>query len=178
MELVEDAFARACEATGTEPTEHVLRVRIGQQKLEHWAGGQLVEVFTISTGKREPSCRENSLGTPLGLHCVAEKIGHGQPLGMVFKARQPQGQCYWQLDEKEGAKNQVTTRILRLRGLEPGVNSGPGVDTFNRYVYIHGTNREDLLGQPATSGCPVLANEAMVRLFDAVPRGSLVWIAQ
>lgn len=173
---MDDEFARACEASGTEPTEHVLRVRISQQKLEHWHLGSIEESYVISTGRNPPSCRENSFGTPLGLHSVCEKFGHGQPAGMVFKARVPQGRCYWQMEGEEGQRNLVTSRILRLRGLQQGVNAGPGVDTYDRYVYIHGTNREDLLGQPASSGCPVLSNSDIIRLFEAVPKGTLVWI--
>ena len=154
----------------------MLRVRIGQQKLEHWVEGGLEDSFTISTGKNPPSCRENSFGTPLGLHSVCEKIGHGQPAGMVFKARKPQGRCYWQLEGEEAARNQVTSRILRLRGMQQGLNAGAGVDSYQRYIYIHGTNREDLLGKPASAGCPVMRNSDIIRLFDEVPRGTLVWI--
>jgi hypothetical protein len=33
-------------------------------------------------------------------------------------------------------------RILWLAGLEPGFNRGGDVDTFRRYIYIHGVGEE------------------------------------
>lgn len=95
---------------------------------------------------------------------------------MVFKGRRPMGYHYREAAPEEADTSFVTTRILRLRGLQEGFNSGPGCDTYDRYVYIHGTNREDLLGQPATHGCTVLSNQEMIELFDSIPVNSLLWI--
>ena len=90
-----------------------------------------------------PSCVEDSLGTPIGLHLVCEKIGDGEPLGMIFKGRKPQGVRFFEFDNGENQKNLITTRILRLDGLEVGINKGEGIDTYECYVYIHGTNHEE-----------------------------------
>ena len=73
-------------------------------------------------------------------------------------------------------KNLITGRIMRLRGLEPGVNAGGDVDTFSRYVYIHGTNRKELIGTPCSSGCILLADADLEHVFQTVPDGSLVLI--
>ena len=54
-------------------------------------------------------------------------------------------------------------------GLEEGINRGGSVDSFARYVYIHGTNHEENLGKPASSGCLQVANLDAVELFDLVP---------
>ncbi len=137
-----------------------------------------VRTYTISTGLRPPSCIEDSLGTPLGLHVICEKIGDGQPEGMVFIGRIPTGRHYSDHQIEEPEKAFVTTRILRLRGLQQGYNAGPGCDTFNRYVYIHGTSREHRLGHPDTHGCPVLSNREMIELYDSVPVDTLVWIEE
>ena len=59
----------------------------------------------------------------------------------------------FRLDDEENEKNLITTRILWLAGLEPGVNAGGAVDTYERYIYIHGTNHEHRLGAPASSEC-------------------------
>lgn len=72
--------------------------------------------------------------------------------------------------------NLITTRILWLRGLEPGVNSGPGIDTHDRYIYIHGTNHEERLGAPDSHGCVLLSNDEVIELFEQVPSGTLVMI--
>lgn len=73
-------------------------------------------------------------------------------------------------------RNLITTRILRLRGLETGYNAGQGCDSYERYVYIHGTNHEDRIGEPFSGGCVELRNAEMLELFDAVREGDLVWI--
>src|SRR5690606_32351873 len=77
------------------------------------------------------------------------------------------------LSEEENTPNLVTTRILRLRGLEPGKNSGENCDTYDRYIYIHGTNHEDRIGTPDTAGCIVLRNAEVITLYNSTPEGSL-----
>lgn len=143
--------------------------------------GQLVKSYVISTSKRPPSNVKDSLGTPHGLHEIAERIGAGAPPGIVFKARVSTGQHFSEFDAAEQAKNLITTRILWLRGLEPGVNAGTNaagesVDTYERYVYIHGTNHEERLGSPASSGCVQMRNLDIIELYDEVRAGDLVWI--
>lgn len=132
--------------------------------------------YVVSTSLRPPSNVKDSLGTPRGLHEIAERIGAGAPPGIVFKARVTTGRHFAELDAREQAKNLITTRILWLRGLEPGVNAGGDVDTYGRYIYIHGTNHEERLGTPASSGCVQMANSDMIELYDEVRTGDLVWI--
>lgn len=67
---------------------------------------------------------------------------------------------------------------MRLRGLEEGINSGDGIDTYNRYVYIHGTNQEDKIGSPNSHGCILLNNADVAELFDVVNDGDLVLISE
>ncbi len=157
-------------------TKLCLCVQIGEQKLYLFAEGILRKTHTISTSRNAPSCIENSHGTPAGLHEIADKIGEGAPLGMVFVARQPTGKTWTQLGAEENLKNLITTRILRLRGLEPGLNAGPGRDSYDRYIYIHGTNHPAKLGTPASAGCIQLADAEVIELFDQVPEGSVLWI--
>lgn len=130
----------------------------------------------VSTSRRPPSNVKNSLGTPRGLHQIAEKIGAGAPPGTVFKGRVNLGQHFNELSDEENEKNLITTRILWLRGLEPGINAGGDVDTYERYIYIHGTNHEHRLGTPASSGCVQMNNIEIAGLFDEVRTGDLVWI--
>ena len=136
----------------------------------------LRQSYVVSTSRRPPSNIKDSLGTPRGLHEIAEKHGAGAPPGIVFKGRVSTGRHFRELDPAEQEKSLITTRILWLRGLEPGVNAGGDVDTFARYVYIHGTNREDMLGRPFSAGCVHLGNLPVIELFDAVRPGDLVWI--
>jgi lipoprotein-anchoring transpeptidase ErfK/SrfK len=95
----------------------------------------------------------------------------------VFKARVPTGKHYSEVEAGlSGPANLVTSRILWLRGLEPGVNQGGGVDTYKRYIYIHGTQCEERIGEPLSAGCILMRNADVIELYDEVRAGDLVWI--
>ena len=126
----------------------------------------LTRTFRVSTGLKPPSNKEGSNGTPMGLHCIQEKIGEGRSVGTVFKGRVPIGKQYAELDPNEQETNLITSRILWLSGLEPGYNQGPSHDSHGRYIYIHGTNHEDKIGEPSSGGCIQLINTEMIELFD------------
>ena len=127
--------------------------------------------FRVSTSRFGPGQEMNSNRTPLGLHRIAQKVGGGWPLGAVFKGRKFAGYT-WR--GQPGAA--ITNRILWLEGLEPGFNRGGRVDTFARYIYIHGTGDEPTLGRPASCGCIHVSSAELLPLYDLVPRGTLVWI--
>jgi len=170
-----------CTRLGIKPADRLLVVRIETQTMQLYRGGELIKSHVISTSKRPPSNVKDSLGTPRGLHVIAERIGAGQPPGMVFKARVPIGKHFSELPDADQHPNLISSRILWLRGLEPGVNqgvsaSGEAVDTYERYVYIHGTNHEDRLGMPQSAGCVLMRNLEIVELYEEVRVGDLVWI--
>lgn len=167
-----------CAALGIKPANRLLVVRIGTQTLQFYRDNVLAGAYAVSTSRRPPSNVKGSLGTPVGLHAVAEKIGHGQPPGSVFKARIPTGRHFSELSDAENEENLITTRILWLRGLEPGMNQGGEVDSQDRYIYIHGTNREDRIGTPQSAGCILMRNVDVIALFEEVRVGDLVWIAE
>ena len=120
----------------------------------------------------------DSLGTPTGLHAIADKEGEDEALGTVFRHRLSLGQKYWELDREEQKKNLITTRIMRLRGMEKGHNAGSGRDSYDRFIYIHGTNHEEKIGQPTSAGCIEMRNGEIVDLFNRVPSGTLVLIEE
>jgi UDP-N-acetylmuramate--alanine ligase len=60
--------------------------------------------------------------------------------------------------------------------MEVGINKGHGVDSYDRYIYIHGTNRENLVGAPLSRGCIALKNIDVIELFDIVREDTLVYI--
>src|SRR5690606_27061634 len=113
---------KTCARLGSKPGERVLIVRISTATLQFFRRGELVKSYAVSTSKRPPSNVKGSLGTPRGLHAIAERIGGGQPPGMVFKARVPTGRHFLELADAATNDNLITSRILWLRGLEPGVN--------------------------------------------------------
>ncbi|HTT56855.1 MAG TPA: L,D-transpeptidase [Opitutaceae bacterium] len=167
-----------CAELGIKPANQLLAVHLRTQTMQFYRGGELVRAFVISSSLRPPAHTKGSLGTPLGLHNVAEKIGHGQPPGTVFRSRTPTGRHYQELGEAENRDNLITTRILWLHGLEPGVNQGGDVDSHDRYIYIHGTNHEERLGTPQSAGCILMRNVEIAELFEEIRTGDLVWIAE
>ena len=64
-----------------------------------------------------------------------------------------------------GDADLILSRIIWLDGLEPGINKGGTVDSRARYIYLHGTNQEQLLGTPASHGCVRMANRDIAALF-------------
>ena len=161
---------------GIKPAERLLFVQISTQTLQFFRHEKIVRSFVISTSKKPPSNVKNSLGTPRGLHEIAERIGAGQPPGMVFKARVSTGHHFRELPDSADTGNLITSRILWLRGLEPGVNRGGDVDTYERYIYIHGTNHEDRLGEPQSAGCILMSNLDIIELYEDLRVGDHVLI--
>ena len=164
-----------CKALSITHTSRLLIVSIQDQELALIHNDTVQRTFSISTSKNPPSCIENSFGTPLGLHALADKIGDGEPEGMVFKGRVPLSH-FSKFSTEEQQRNLITTRIIRLRGLEPGYNSGEGCDSYDRYIYIHGTNHEDRIGQPFSGGCIEMRNSEIIELFDTVKENDLLCI--
>ena len=129
--------------------------------------GPLLE-FPISTARLGVGNRNGSNQTPAGWHRVAERFGAGAAPGTVFVSRRPDGRVLpagaWR--DPAPAEDLVLTRILWLDGLEPGLNRGPGIDSHERCIYLHGTNQEQLLGTPSSHGCIRFSNDDIVELFD------------
>ncbi len=169
-------FRDMCESMSIPVPESYLLVSIPQQALCFAEKSGEPEWYPISTSKAPPSCVEDSFGTPLGLHRVKEKFGDGEPIGTVFKGRRSVGQTFDQLPPEDNICNLITSRILWLEGLEPGRNRGAGIDSYHRYIYFHGTNHEERIGQPFSGGCIEFRNQDIIDLYPRIPLGSLVWI--
>lgn len=146
---------------------------IEEQTLLACEGDAVIARYNASTSRFGCGIREGSFKTPPGIHRIKEKIGMGAPAGRIFKDRIDTGM---NCDQGQAGDNLVLTRILRLEGLEEGINKGGGVDSCERCIYIHGTNREDMVGTPLSNGCIALRNEDVIRLFEIVREGTLVYI--
>lgn len=137
-------------------------------------GGAAVASWPVSTARNGVGGEENSYKTPPGWHRIERKIGVGAGSGTVFESREPTGRTW--LGEP-CSDDLIVTRILTLDGLEDGINRGPGCDSLQRYVYIHGTNHEDLVGTPASCGCVRMRNADVTAFFDRAREGDIVLIA-
>jgi UDP-N-acetylmuramate--alanine ligase len=138
--------------------------------------------WPVSTAAAGLNSRQDSGGTPPGLHRIGECIGAGRPVGTIFESREATGRI-WTPDPASPARtgadthdDLILTRLLTLEGMEDGVNHGPGCDSRERYIYIHGTNQEADIGKPVSHGCVRMRNEDMIELFDLVAEGDPVVI--
>jgi L,D-transpeptidase YbiS len=145
-----------------------LEVSIDDQRLDLFNGGRLLASYPVSTAAKGVGFAEGSYRTPVGCFRIIEKIGDGEPSGTVFRGRVPCGM--WRSGDL-AEEDLVLTRILRLDGLEPA-----NTNTLQRCIYIHGTNREESIGTPASHGCIRLRNADMLELFQQVPAGAVVVI--
>ncbi|MBU3666000.1 MAG: L,D-transpeptidase [Chthoniobacterales bacterium] len=149
------------------PSPRALVVNVGTQTLRVIEGRKTVATFSVSTSKFGLGNKEGSLKTPTGRFRIARKIGGTAPLWTIFRARKNTGRR-----AKPGGKDDlVLTRILTLDGLEKS-----NANSLARYIYIHGTNQEHLIGRPASHGCVRLRNLDMAKLYRLVRKGSLVRI--
>jgi len=161
------------------PEDKKIRVSVSRQRLFLYEGGEAVREYPVSTAKKGTGNRIGSYRTPLGLHRVSALIGDGAESGTVFVGRRDTGRvAEIHTDPVKTGEDAITTRILRLEGLEPGINRGGDVDTFRRYIYIHGTHEEGLIGSPASRGCIRMRNRDVIELFDLVDTGTLVKIEE
>jgi len=168
-----------CRRNGIRYSPHFLCVNVQRQKMQlyHWSLEERAYLFQkeflVSTSSFGVGCQMNSYKTPLGLHRIASKIGGGTPQGTVFKARVPIGYTWKGMSEAK-----IAHRIFWLEGLESGKNKGPGLDSFERYIYIHGVGDETTLGRPSSCGCIHLAASDLMPLFDRCRGNDLVWIEE
>jgi hypothetical protein len=160
-----------------QPDDYALIVEPEFQKMFLIKNFKIEKSYLISTGQKGLGCEAGSYKTPVGVHEIADKIGQGAPVGTIFVARKSTGKIAKIYTKPVDIKEDfVTTRILRLKGLEKGKNSGKGVDSYSRYIYIHGTPEEGLLGKPVSHGCIRMKNKEVIELFNKVAVGTLVYI--
>ena len=148
------------------PSSLRMVISMDDQNLKVLHGDSCVREFAVSTAAMGAGFVKDSYRTPTGRFRICEKIGGGEPSGTIFKCRIPVG--LWHPGEASG-DDLILTRILRLEGLDVA-----NANTLERCIYIHGTNREDMIGQPASHGCIRLTNAGVIELFDMVAVGDPV----
>ena len=141
--------------------------------------GQVLHSYPVSTSKFGIGSQNNSNQTPLGLHRIKDKIGGAMPINEVFIGRMPHGSLEECIERGvELPEDVITSRIMWLEGMQPGRNQGGYVDTYQRYIYIHGTSDEEHIGTPASMGCVRMLNADIVELFRLVESGTEVMIEE
>ncbi len=175
LHLVTRHWTELAQALSSATPRRWLLVDVAGQRLILAHGPFVLEVRPVSTARAGIDCRQDSGGTPCGLHRIHGKIGHQAPLGAVFVGRRPTGQV-WRPGDDPVDDDLILTRILTLEGCQEGLNRGEGVDSLTRYIYIHGTNHEQQVGTPVSHGCVRMTSADMVELFDQVEEGDPVVI--
>lgn len=139
--------------------------------------GSAINCYTVSTALNGAGEQDGSGCTPRGEHYIRARIGAGLPSNTVFRARRPTGEIYSaELADANPGRDWILSRILWLCGLEPGKNRGAGVDTFRRFIYIHGTPDTEPMGLALSHGCIRMRNEDVIELFGYAFAGMPVTI--
>jgi L,D-transpeptidase YbiS len=136
-----------------------LHISVRDQRLTVKAGEDTLRSYPISTSRFGIGSEEGSMKTPLGQFRIGQKIGSKILSGTVFKNRKPINQT----EQPVSDDDLVMSRILWLEGLEED-----NANTRDRYIYIHGTNHENQIGEPASHGCIRMTNADVIELFDLV----------
>ncbi len=148
--------------------ERVLAVSVDRQELCLTDGsGTVLKRYPVSTSRFGLGFEEGSFCTPTGNFIISEKIGEGQPPGVVFRGREPAG--FWRPGDP--GEDLVLSRILWLHGVEPA-----NANTKSRCIYIHGTQDEEGIGKPASHGCVRMRSADVIDLYDRVEVGDRVCI--
>ncbi len=154
-----------------------IRISIPRQRLVLLREGSVVSEYAVSTALSGTGERNGSGCTPRGRHLVRARIGADSQLNTVFVARRPTGELYSSvLARAHPGRDWILTRIIWLSGLERGRNRLGEVDTFRRFIYVHGTPDGEPMGIPRSHGCIRMRNRDIVELFDLVPVGTEVFI--
>ncbi|WP_440454600.1 L,D-transpeptidase family protein [Psychrobacter sp. ASPA161_9] len=162
-------------------TDTQLVINIAKQTLTAYQQQTELAQYTVSTAKNGIGSQQDSGCTPLGKHIIAKKIGEDEPMNAVFVGRVSTGEVYSaELGALHPERDWILSRILWLSGLEEGVNKGGnsqgGCDTYQRYIYIHGTPDTEPMGAPYSHGCVRMRNEDIFELFEQVEEGTAVTI--
>jgi hypothetical protein len=152
----------------------MITISISRQILIHRRPSGVCVPYPVSTAAKGSGNTRDSLQTPLGRHRIAALIGEDLPSGTIFAARQAVG--IFDVERNDPNEDWILSRILWLEGTQTGINRRGRVDTFSRYIYIHGTHRSDLIGQAASHGCIRMLNEDVIDLFAHARKGEIVYI--
>lgn len=154
-----------------------IEIDISKQRLFLLDNMEIVRSYPISSSKYGEGSTQNSFKTPLGNHVIKEMIGNNAIKNTIFTSRiNTKRQAEIIHDAAKSDNDYVTTRIMWLDGQEEGKNKGKGVDSYQRYIYIHGTHEEGLIGQKASHGCIRMFNSDVIELFNDVKKGTKVYI--
>lgn len=140
-------------------TQAIIHISVREQQLTLKLGQKKLGTYPVSTSRFGLGTEQGSMKTPTGRFRIAEKIGDGMPLDTAFKSRRRVKITKKLLRDED----LVMTRILWLDGIDP-----ENTNTHERFIYIHGTNHEESIGEPASHGCIRMRKADVAELFGLV----------
>ena len=150
-------------------------ISISEQRLYLYENKEIIRSYPVSSSAYGEGQIENSLKTPLGMHEVKTKIGTNVDKYHFFVSREHIPQKVNIIDRDIDSDDDfITSRIMWLSGLSEGFNKGTNVDSFKRYIYIHGTHEEGLIGKKASHGCIRMLNHDVLELYKLIPEKTTV----
>ncbi len=176
MKDLESIYAKYANANTNNI--YLITINIFQQILILYKNNKKIKIYKVSTSKFGEGQEEGSNKTPLGAHYIKDYIGENEEIFTVFENRVPTERLTEVIsDAILGNEDIISTRILWLSGLEDGINKGENVDSYSRYIYIHGTNEEGMLGKKASHGCIRMSNSDIIDLCNRKINNSIVYIS-
>ena len=155
--------------------DYSLEISIAEQRLYLFEENKLIRSYPVSSSAYGEGQVEDSLKTPLGMHKIKSKIGTNVDKYHFFVSREHIAQRAKIIHENIDSEDDfITSRIMWLEGLNEGFNKGTNVDSYNRYIYIHGTHEEGLIGKKASHGCIRMLNHDVLELYDLIPEETTV----
>jgi len=152
--------------------ESIIYISISNQNLYIINNMVIIGTYSISSSKYGIGSKPGSNKTPLGLHKIYKKIGESAEYGSIFKARKNTNKiAKITIDNTDTEDDHVTSRILWLKGMEK-----TNLSSKKRFIYIHGTSEEGLIGKPASHGCIRMNNKDVIKLFAKVDKDTPVII--
>ncbi|MCK5147762.1 L,D-transpeptidase [bacterium] len=174
---IEQAVQKLYSQFEYQDDQSCIVVSITDQRLYLIQNETIIQTYAISTSYIGTGSAAGSNRTPLGVHGIAAKYGANALSGTIFKSRRNTGEIARIYTDSTDVKDDlITSRILWLKGLEAGLNIGSDVDSYQRYIYIHGTNEEGLIGRPASHGCIRMKNFDVIQMYPEVHENTLVII--
>ena len=152
-----------------------IEISISEQRLYLYEKNKLIRSYPVSSSAYGEGQIENSLKTPLGMHKIKSKIGTNVDKYHFFVSREHIPQKVDIVNEKIDTEDDfITSRIMWLDGLNEGYNKGLNVDSYKRFIYIHGTHEEGLICEKASHGGIRMLNHDVLELYELIPEETTV----
>ena len=149
--------------------DHII-ISLADQMLYGFKEKILQISMPVSTALKGAGEQANSNRTPRGKHQIRAKIGRNLPINAALKGRRWTHEVWNpRLNTQYPNRDWILSRILWLSGCEQGINRLGNVDTFQRYIYLHGTPDTEPMGIAKSHGCIRMRNPDIIALFDLTP---------